>query len=397
MLTLSPQNGPASGPPGLTAAYAGFAPLSRSGRHLPAAAVPLICTFWLAAGLFQLAGCIKHYDDFGDNGCARSSDCPGIEVCTLRQVDSGKLDTYCAGPVGSVQTGRTCAAHQDCSTGLCLKLGVGSFCYGACQSGGDCGDGLTCGTVHFQVQDGITVPVNSCVPVAGGCSGDGNCKGNQVCLPAVDSPDAQDVFLACRSARTEGLPGGTPCTHDSQCLSDLCVEVPHSGGNQVCFGACLDQTDCPGLWCHPNLLYVRLEGTGVGSGDDSYRGVGGCVPYPASYAPCSLDQDCQSGEVCLPATGGSAAHLEPRCTTVATASERGAGLAAGDQCSKGSDCLSGHCLPFGTEWACFGLCSLHSDCSGGSLCLGGEEMITNDRGDKDPGNDLIEPQGFCIP
>jgi len=146
-----------------------------------------------------------------------------------------------------------------------------------------------------------------------------------------------------------------PCSADSECggSSDFCLGYPD--GRRYCGRACSSDADCDGDRCLSTSGGVRQCGRVVGMNIDC------SAPAPGG---CSLDSDCDPGEVC---SGG-------------TCMPGGMGADLGAPCGDSSECASNLCL----NGACSSTCNFADptgSCPGGFYC--------------DAGNGSCD-EGFCV-
>ncbi|MEM6369331.1 MAG: hypothetical protein AAF851_13590 [Myxococcota bacterium] len=167
-------------------------------------------------------------------GCTVNADCAANEVCA-------QTATGGACVVGECTADADCAQDEECSPNYTCELAP------ECRTDADCPQGEECSTAQ------------TCVPVRTGCTTNGDCAMNEVCL---------------RNALGPGMCIVGECTSDAECAAGeecspnyVCVTVPQ----------CRSNADCaPGEVC-------RTDGT--------------CGQPPQ----CQTDQDCiqsQLGRTC---------------------------------------------------------------------------------------------------
>lgn len=188
------------------------------------------------------------------------------------------------------QTPTTCTSDADCDDGIPCTVDLCDPDEGTCTSTPDdalCNDGLFCNGQEtcapasgcqagtpVQCNDTVSCTSDTCnealdacefVPQDGACDNGAFCDGEETCDPALDC-----------------VAGSAPCSGGCDETSDQCIDV-----------SCTD---------------------GISNGDETGVDCGGSVcPACPNGEPCSIDDDCQSGNcssgVCAPPSGTVQASL----------------------------------------------------------------------------------------
>lgn len=97
--------------------------------------------------------------------CVDDAVCGAGSVCVARgsYLKVAVLELGCERPKGAKNGGESCAADNDCASGLCEPVGVAGAlaCYEACNANADCAAGLLCGS------DGGTLDLDAVLPGLG--------------------------------------------------------------------------------------------------------------------------------------------------------------------------------------------------------------------------------------
>jgi len=181
--------------------------------------------------------------------CARDSDCPSEQVCTVDPAGS----TACIVPLpGGVGPGQPCS-NGICRNDLCLRFGV---CGALCVSPADCPDGFLCDYLEIYLFGGSRAFTRMCVPDPGSmltCQHDAHCQSEESCS-LVLNPWGSGLEGRCQP-NGPGGDTGNPCTQPGDCRTGFC---PTSGS---CTVLCLDTQDCPtGYECQADWVSL-WEGT----------------------------------------------------------------------------------------------------------------------------------------
>lgn len=305
--------------------------------------------------------------------CSVDSRQPSTEVANIQGPcgaqedecdDAGRNPAQSADGFG---LGNACNTSTDCASGFCVD---GVCCESACDdlcaecsAAGRCvapEDDLGCPVVECPASNECqmypaTLTANRCRSV-GQCKAAAECPttptpSGQLCTnPAVAFESRCDGEGNCGDARFQS---GEMCTTAAECLSGFCVD------GVCCQEAC--DTDCE--------VCSGPEGTCVSPDPMSLNAACGeqgrtCVDRGRCLLPlggdCTVGTECGSG-ICMPTTGGGArsvccaqACIEGQlCTGDGECITPSADL--GQPCQSGFDCALGHCVD--------GVCC-DSDCSG---------------------------------
>lgn len=162
----------------------------------------------VGGGLYQAAGSMN----FCSQPCCTSADCPATTVCYA----TGQGGNYCVNPAwigrmngsGAGQGGASCTLARDCRSGLCSNSHCADTCCSTGQASAQCAGGDTCLFDNF---------------------------------PGATSIDKNYVAL-CSSSGGSGT-GGSSCSFNSDCESNLCASATMTGSSR-CWNACRNSTDC---------------------------------------------------------------------------------------------------------------------------------------------------------
>ena len=305
------------------------------------------------------------------------------------------LHQVCVEVLGSNLGGQSCAWDSQCKSGLCLELTEASVCYGACVDDQDCFTDTLCGNVSFGTTSGQSFSVPACVPKPTVCVSDAGCSATQVCIPG-ESLDAPYTTVGFCVPTTGTATIGQPCAVDADCESEICRNLGSTAAPDLrCVGVCATNADCAaGTKCYPDLFYYIFDKGTPDVTDDLYGAWPTCLPDMGSFASCSTDGQCPSGEHCDLFNDKSQTVFAPRCVT-----NEGPG-GPGAACTLDTQCKTGFCADKESGAGfCFGLCQSAMDCSGGlgsALCTP-VDLTVNDRGDADAANDIQQAINVCIP
>lgn len=259
---------------------------------------------------------------------------------------------------GLPPVGASCQLNKDCASGLCGTEGLlgqaaqatGSVCTQLCCTSAQCPSGFVC-----------------LAPGTGGSY----CVSASKVLPERQVP------------ATGGASGGTTCTANSDCRSGLCGDV-NDGGTKRCIDNCCRASDCGTGQCAVGTINGKYTGfvcteprgnfnTGTTCTLDTSCKSNLCYPSTAPSTcrqRCCASKDCTSGNACIwdfaTATG-----------VVDFCFASGSLKAAGETCTRLSDCASTHCeletdgqpdAAAGRK-VCRDLCCTDTDCPANQRCL----------------------------
>ena len=170
--------------------------------------------------------------------------------------------------LGNKTSGQPCNGSTECASGSCIGLGGAGFvCTQACAKTADCDCGFECTT--FQGGDKLCTKGKkiACVANGAGCSSSGECNSG-VCLAGTCAATCS-IYTGSQTC-----PAGSGCVR----LKPDKPEGACAGKGGVGFGgACKQDADCVGLFCHAGLCGKP------------------CSPF--------LPNACTFGLVCNPANG----------------------------------------------------------------------------------------------
>ncbi|MBM4354026.1 MAG: hypothetical protein FJ109_09575 [Deltaproteobacteria bacterium] len=333
--------------------------------------------------------CSYAYTDSPECKCVNDADCIGKGgVCAIFQTGPVSLGTYCTNPVGTKAAGDPCTEDKDCKSNFCLNFSDGKVCFGGCKSNIDCKGGTECGLVTFNVGTG-KAELPTCVIPGTECSGDAECKGTDVCVPALNPDNPNQIITVC-NGKVGAKTGGQLCTKDSECATNQCINL-FEKNIDICWSACQVNEDCPaGLYCYPYMAYFLFDQDTPSEADDLYWAIPGCAPYLGSFKPCQADSDCGGNEFCHAYKNQTNTDIDPHCVTAIGQ------LGPGSSCNSDSQCKGSWCFNAGFAQFCVGLCKSTGECAPGTSCQQ-VDLILQDMGDSNPDNDLTVPINVCQP
>jgi len=303
---------------------------------------------------------------------------------------TGKCQLAPANLFGACKDGDPCTAGEVCnSAGECS--GGADLC--VCHSDGDCAsadDGDLCNGLYFCDQ-GVTpyfackpkpASAVSCPPDAGPCQRSacqpktGNCTQLPLSATACDDGDKCTTATVCDGGACKG--DKVDCADGQACTKDLCDPMtgcanPPTGplpcddkdactakdtcAVGLCKGATVDCDDgngCTADSCDPS----------AGSGQ---AGAKGCVNLPLSSTPCSDDDACTAGDICVVGKcTGFKVTCDDKNTCTVDACDKAKGCVAvpidgkpcddGDKCTLNDVCKAAKCA------------GAAKDCDDGKVC-----------------------------
>lgn len=255
---------------------------------------------WLLLGALALTALGAPGCDLGTYaGDSCTPPCAAGQVCNF-----GTCVAANAGVAGTV--GTACKVDGECSSGTCFSGSSfpGGYCSAYCGAqiiafDSACAPGSAC----VQVSEAVAACLDFCGGDKGGCREGYLCAnrgGSDVCLPKCTSSEACPAQQRCdltlgQCVPAEGVPDGkvgSPCSADSQCHSETCIDEAGSKGVWK-GGYCFDICEASG------------EGKPCTAKDGSKEGLCAGVPDPdtgdQSYfcvAPCATSVDCRPGYMC---------------------------------------------------------------------------------------------------
>lgn len=211
-------------------------------------------------------------------GCTATSDCSqglfcseGARTCAPLSCADGtrngsEVAADCGGTCPPCPVGTACTAHQDCSTGVCLR--------GTCQPA-RCNDGVRNGTEAFA--DCGNAECGAC-PIGSACTRNADC-GSGLCQNAAcrEAP--------CGNGQRDALESDTDCGGaDASCA-------------RCALGrACLSTRDCVAGSCVAGVCADCSNG--VQDGSETASDCGGVCGPCGTGSGCQLDVHCESG-ICV--------------------------------------------------------------------------------------------------
>ena len=300
-----------------------------------------------------------------DEGCTRSGDCQGSEVCLPFPSDDMKdLIGMCAS-LGDLPTGAECDTNADPNNLPAEERCAGFYCmYGhcseICEFDSDCPEGMRCGQMTFRMDEEglVTATVGMCLWFGGSlqdCGGYTDCPDGEYCGFYVSSNDELITLCTTENCDMEAedcsLPGTEGCGDDGAdpCWGDLCLVS--TDGTSFCSVACQSSDHCPsGSICICCLGVTDTHTIPV------------CFPFEGSADPCGWDGDCPNGEVCTFNQGIDG--FESICKV---ANDPGAPI--GTECGQGmTPCYNDLCVGSGEDYFCSAVCQESAHCPTGFYC-----------------------------
>ena len=318
-------------------------------------------------------------EDGADQGpqydpCEHDPDCSEDEVCSFLQLENDVV-TACRNPVpGGMPPGWPCTQNADCRTNLCLC--GNSFCEGGdegrcsaiCDTREDCSRGYMCSATSVPDLSGQEHFIFACVRDETVCLRHEDCDEGDCCRMVVGN----DAITTRCSSECQGEPNvGEECSAHDQCFSGWCFDYP-----AYCLDVCEFDGDCPtfdsGTACTIDddceLGQLCIGGTckrifscrpmvfRLGGG--GYDLVDVCLP---ERVVCQVDSDCRDGEACKIYTDETATEAELQCV------EGGPGAGGMGAVCEGvgsSACFSGLCISpsGGGDAYCSQACVDDEDC-----------------------------------
>ena len=261
--------------------------------------------------------------------CDSQSDCAAGTNCSYVENTAGTaIETICIPSKGDA-AGTACQSNDDCANGLCSE----GFCSAPCTDSSQCRATQLCGVENVKIGT-INDSVSLCqVPAADeACTNSSECTGARVCSVRGDGNGGLEPF--CAFPNTNGAPMGSQCSALGDCQENICL----IGISDTCSVVCSDDGDCSnGLGC------------------TTYGGVGFC------NSTCTDNDDCGAGQICTLNADTLSNDIDFVCQT---ADANGAELGA--NCTSGSDCQTGLCLP--TIDFSQTACTTNANCSNGQTC-----------------------------
>jgi hypothetical protein len=315
-----------------------------------------------------IGGGQKYCQPQRDEGCTRSGDCTGDEVCVpFPSDDMTDLIGMC-GTLGELPTGAECDTNADPNLLPDEERCAGFYCmYGhcseICEFDSDCPEGMRCGQMSFRMDEegNVTATVGMCLWFEGSlqeCGGYTDCPDGEFCNFYVNSSDELITLCTTENCDMEAPdcspPGTEGCGDDNAdpCWGDLCLVS--TDGTSFCSIACQSSDQCPsGTVCICCLGVTDTHTIPI------------CFPFEGSGDPCSWDGDCPNQEACTfnqGLEGFEAICKEPNDPGAPVGAECGEGMTAcyNDLCV-GSDA---------SGWHCAAVCRLSAHCPSGYACEG---------------------------
>lgn len=324
--------------------------------------------------------------------CADESDCREGYACQ----DDGAGGNICFPQ--PPDPGAACSSDADCGGAVCFGIGEQGYCAFGCDMDNPCPTGFSCGLFN-QVGDNIGI----CQP---DCTEDSECRSDLVCTDT-DADNDSECFIEVASG-----PGGPadPCTEITDCsggLDGFCIEEDMGefvGG--YCTFVCEEDSECTeGSHCgiiggvsqnNPNLgICVKDCATGADCSSDQFCGdpdqdnVNECWGQEIT-PPCTMDTDCNAGEVCSlkGRVGGTA---EEGLCLASCAADADCDAAAGETCADANGDGANVCFP--GEFA-DGAGTAGDACTSTGDCAGGVDGTCLEEGMDMNGNTTF-PGGYC--
>lgn len=306
--------------------------------------------------------------------CSVDTRQPSTEVANIQggcASLTGECDDAGSRPTQSVDgagLGNACEAPMDCASGFCVD---GVCCESACDdlcaecsASGRCvvvpEDDPGCPVVECPASNECqtypaTLTSSRCLDI-GQCKSSGECPANptpggQLCVsPTLTVESRCDGEGNCSDAR---LASGQACNGAAECRSGFCVD------GVCCAEAC--DADCE-VCSAPDGSCVSPDPTSLNAACGEQGRT--CVARGRCLLPlggdCTVGTECGSG-ICMPTTGGGARSVccAQTCVEGELCAGNGECIAPsadlGQSCQGGADCALGHCVD--------GVCC-DSDCSG---------------------------------
>lgn len=223
--------------------------------------------------------------------------------------DPGEL-TACSGMLrGLVTADSPCRIAQECAPGLFCELDAG--CPGTCQPraaiGGPCTSYEHC--AEELACDFSTQLCVAAIPESGSCSTD-----DTDVLPCEAGTYCDRTSGTCRSSTTmyDGAVGEAcgDAAGPGFCRAGLyCVTDP--GASLTESAHCVDAGFAAGAACRDSIPDACPDGSYCAIPDDATDGT--CQPLPGDGAPCTTNESCAPGLVCVGDTCRAPAHLGEAC------------------------------------------------------------------------------------
>lgn len=219
-------------------------------------------------------------------GCLADSDCEAGQACRpYADAEQVQLVGLCLGDVGAGSAGQLCVANDDCRSGYCLATTDGNRCLGICRNDGDCVAPTRCYPDQLYVDlaaEGEPPRFDSlpaCSPDIGSrnpCSSDGDCPGDEVCLPVPDRTRRSLTGICRTPLGFGGGPGELCFSSDALCRSGSCLDFYGIPLLTACLGLCVTDADCAAGTCQG--VELTEPGFDPGPEDDLTDEVNLCVP-----------------------------------------------------------------------------------------------------------------------
>jgi len=378
----------------------------------------------------QGSGCIDNAECGANLACSTSG---GVKICAAACAGTGQSTCatgytcqngrclYSANEVGDLC--KPCSATSDCGNGVCIGTEDFAICSRPCGTGANqgCPSGYGCFVENENDTTGFCFPESqSC---AGNCSAQNPCPTGQTCQSGScrwsvanegeHCPSgACAANLVCVGTDSDGYRCRRNCSTTANCAAgQQCL--PLSGGGGACFpgGNAGPGDDCESpADCRSGLLCVA-ESQGAATGtcftectpggantcavNEACEAIGGGqgICYPEDVPPervgmceaCGNGVLCETGLLCISATGGST--CQRRCTsdTQCGANRRCATVGSnrfctcntgdlkgdGESCAADAECLSGfECIVDGVASGpvCREACDSAADCDDDQAC-----------------------------
>jgi hypothetical protein len=314
-----------------------------------------------------IGGGQKYCQPQRDDGCTRSGDCRGTEVCApFPNDDMTGLIGLCA-TLGDLPTGSACDTSSDPNNLPASERCAGFYCMSGhcseiCEFDSDCPEGMRCATMSFRMDDAgnVVAEVGMCLGFEGSlqdCGGYPDCPDGEFCGYYVNSNDELKKLCTTENCDLEAPdcspPGTKGCGDDgaAPCWGDMCLLA--SDGTSFCSIACESSEHCPeGTVC---ICCLGLTDT---------HSIPICFPFEGSANPCTADHECPDGEICTYNQG--VGGIESICKV-----RNDPGSPCGAECGQGlPPCYNDLCLTDGVDSWCSAVCEESADCPDGFMCGG---------------------------